>query len=97
MPIRWWLEQILIAAASDAELAHVPEHVLPPDLTITAAPAQHLLVSVVRAQALLGWEPDEPATRVAQSVRWHLQHAPDGPTWSKKDTRTDEAALAAAP
>jgi nucleoside-diphosphate-sugar epimerase len=96
MPIRWWLEQILSADASDAELIRVPEHVLPPDLAITAAPAQHLLVSVARAQALLGWAPGEPASRIAQSVQWHLDHVPDGPTWSEEDVRTDEAALAIA-
>ncbi|MGH3566074.1 MAG: NAD-dependent epimerase/dehydratase family protein [Pseudonocardia sp.] len=36
MPIRWWFEQILAAAGSDAELVRVPEQALPPDLAITA-------------------------------------------------------------
>jgi len=96
MPIRWWLEQIVSAAGSDAALVRVPERLLPPDLTTTAAPAQHLLVSVARAQVLLDWAPAEPATRIAQSVRWHLEHPPGEGTWSAEDARADDTALAGA-
>jgi nucleoside-diphosphate-sugar epimerase len=96
MPIRWWLEQIVSAAGSDAALVRVPERLLPPDLTITAAPAQHLLVSVARAQVLLDWAPGEPATRIAQSVRWHVEHPPNEGTWSAEDARADDTALAGA-
>jgi len=96
MPVRWWLEQIVHAAGSEAELVRVPEQALPPDLALTAAPAQHLLVSVARAQSLLGWAPGDPAARIVDSVRWHLEHPPSEPTWSQDDTAADDAALATA-
>lgn len=95
-PIRWWFEQILGAAGSDAELVRVDDARLPPDLAITAAPAQHLLASVARAQALLQWAPEDPVTRIADSVRWHLAHPPEPAAWSSRDAATDDAALAAA-
>ena len=94
LPMRSWLEQILAAAGADAELVRVPDAALPADLALTAAPAQHLLVSVRRAEQLLGWAPADPAVRVRESVRWHLAHPPDGPTWSDDDARADDAALA---
>lgn len=75
MPIRWF-EQILLEAGSDAELVRASEQALPADLAIAAAPAQHMLVSVARAEALLGWAPADPATRIAESVRWHREHPP---------------------
>lgn len=96
-PVGWWLEQIVSAARSEAELVRVADHALPPDLAITAAPAQHLLVSVSRAETLLGWSPGDPATRIAESVRWHVEHPPGDPTWSDDDGRADDAALATAP
>ncbi|RZT86436.1 hypothetical protein EV383_3331 [Pseudonocardia sediminis] len=34
--------------------------------------------------------------RVAESVRWHLDHPPTGPTWSDDDTDADDTALASA-
>jgi hypothetical protein len=71
MPVGWSLQQILIAAGSDATLVRVSDLPLPGDLAITAALAQHLLVSVARAQALLDWAPGDPATRIAESVHWH--------------------------
>jgi nucleoside-diphosphate-sugar epimerase len=97
MPVGWWLQQILIAAGSDATLVRVSDLALPGDLAITAALAQHLLVSVARAQALLDWAPGDPATRTAESVHWHLEHPPSGSSWSEQDTATDDAALASAP
>lgn len=96
MPVRWWLTQILLAAGSEAELVQVADHDLPDDLAITAAPAQHLLVSVVRAEELLGWAPGDPATRIAESVHWHLEHPPSGPTWSEADASADDHALTTA-
>ncbi|MET0188884.1 MAG: NAD-dependent epimerase/dehydratase family protein [Pseudonocardia sediminis] len=96
LPLRSWFEQILDAAGSGAELVRVPDDALPPDLALTAAPAQHLLFSVRRAEELLGWSPGDPAVRVAESVRWHLDHPPTGPTWSDDDTDADETALASA-
>jgi nucleoside-diphosphate-sugar epimerase len=96
MPIRWWVEQIVRAAGSDAELVRVDERVLPADLAITTAPAQHLLVSVGRAQALLGWAPRDPAARIAESVTWHLAHPPSDTGWSRDDIAADDTALATA-
>ncbi len=95
--IRAWLTQILEAAGGGAELVTVAGTTLPPDLAITAAPAQHLLVSVARAQKLLGWSPGDPMTRVRESVHWHLDHPPTGITWTDVDSASDDAALAASP
>jgi hypothetical protein len=67
---------------------HVSDLALPGDLAITTAPAQHLLVSVARAQALLDWAPGDPATRIAESVHWHLEHPPSGSSWSEQDAAT---------
>lgn len=64
------------------------------DLALTAAPAQHLLFSVARAQRLLGWAPEPADRRIAESVRWHLAHPPDTPTWGPEDAAADDAALA---
>lgn len=77
------------AAESDVELIRVREQALPADLAITGAPAQHLLVSVSRAEALLDWAPGDPARRISESVRWHLEHPPTEPTWSEDDTAAD--------
>lgn len=96
LPMRNWLEQILAAAGADAELVRVPDEVLPADMTLTAAPAQHLLISSRRAEQLLGWAPDDPARRVTESVRWHLEHPPSEPTWTDANTNADEHALAQA-
>ncbi|WP_461143202.1 NAD-dependent epimerase/dehydratase family protein [Salinifilum aidingensis] len=95
-PLSTWFTQILEAAEAEAELVRVPEAALPADLALTAAPAQHLLISVARAQVLLNWAPATPAERVTESVRWHLAHPPAGSTWTEADTAADEAALAAA-
>ncbi|MDP4505082.1 NAD-dependent epimerase/dehydratase family protein [Nonomuraea turcica] len=88
-----WFRQILSAAGSSAELVQVPDRALPHDLALSGAQAQHLLVSVTRAQSLLGWTAGDPAERVADSVRWHLAHAP-ADVWTDADTAADEAALA---
>ncbi|MER6948786.1 hypothetical protein ABT294_32675 [Nonomuraea sp. NPDC000554] len=87
-----WFRQILDAAASEAELVRVPEEALPADLALTRAPAQHLLFSMARAQALLDWAPADPALRVAESVRWHLANPPET-VWTPEDEAADEAAL----
>jgi hypothetical protein len=93
-PMSSWFDQIVNATGANVELVRAPDHALPPDLALTAAPAQHLLVSTARAQAALAWAPGEPADRVAQSVRWHLAHPP-ATRWTDEDTARDEAALAA--
>ncbi|MQA06491.1 MAG: hypothetical protein GEV07_28530 [Streptosporangiales bacterium] len=95
-PLSTWFDQIIGAADADAELVPVADEALPADLALTAAPGQHLLVSVARAQALLNWVPGKPAERVAESVRWHLAHPPAESTWTEADAATDEAALAVA-
>lgn len=91
------MQQIFTAAGADVELVTVPDAVLTTDLALTATSAQHLLVSVARAQELLGWAPTDPAVRVGESVRWHLQHPPTGPPWTDADAGLDDAALAAGP
>ncbi|TDE32908.1 hypothetical protein E1295_38845 [Nonomuraea mesophila] len=88
-----WFEQILEAAGSRARLERVPDDRIPPDLALSAAPAQHLVFSSARARTLLGWEPGDPAAHVAESVRWHLAHPPED-AWSDEDTAADDAALA---
>jgi nucleoside-diphosphate-sugar epimerase len=95
VPIRQWFQQIIEATGAALELVQVPEPVLPAELALTGAPAQHMLASTHRAQEVLGWSPDDPQTRVIQSVRWHLAHAP-ATEWTQDDTRTDNAALNAA-
>jgi nucleoside-diphosphate-sugar epimerase len=92
--LRAWVGQILAAAGAEMELVRVPDDALPPDLALLGAPAQHMLADIRRAQELLGWTPGDPATRVAESVAWHLAHPPpDG--WDEDDTAADERALAA--
>ncbi|MGP3955956.1 hypothetical protein ACTWPT_08160 [Nonomuraea sp. 3N208] len=93
--IRAWFHQILAAAGSSAELVRVPDRALPEDLALSGEQAQHLLVSVAKAQSLLGWAPGSPATRVQDSVHWHLAHPPAGISWTEADTTADETALAA--
>lgn len=95
-PLSAWLAQILAAAEADVDLVPVPDTTLPADLALTAAPAQHLLVSVARAQSLLNWNPATPAERVAESVRWHLAYPPAESPWTDADTAADDAALAEA-
>lgn len=96
VPIRGWFAQILDAANSSVELVRVPDSALPADLVLSGALLQHLLVSVARAQDLLGWAPADPAQRVEESVRWHLANPPPGPTWTDADAAADAAALATA-
>ncbi|WP_146615642.1 NAD-dependent epimerase/dehydratase family protein [Nonomuraea aridisoli] len=93
VPIGVWFEQILRASGSRTRLERVPDDRLPPDLALAGAPAQHLLVSSARAERLLGWAPGDPETRVAESVRWHLAHPPEG-GWTDADAAADDAALA---
>lgn len=89
-----WFRQILAAAGSSAELVRVPDAALPPGLALAGAPLQHVLVASHRAAALLGWSAGDPAGRVAQSVRWHLDHPSPSP-WTEQEAAADDAALAA--
>lgn len=92
VPMIAWLEQIIEAGGSALEPVRVPESVLPADLEIMGAPAQHFLASVSRAEKLLAWSPGDPRQRVAESVRWHLDNPPAN-SWSAEDSRVDEDAL----
>lgn len=95
VPIITWLEQIVRAAGASLELVRVPDSVLPVELALTGAPAQHMLASVERAERLLGWSTGDQQQRVDESVRWHLDNPPEG-RWIPDDTRTDDDALNAA-
>lgn len=94
-PIVEWFEQIAHAAETDLELRRVPDEALPTELALTAAPRQHLLASVNRAEKLLAWSPVDPVLRVHESVRWHLDN-PSATSWTDDDVRADDAALSAA-
>ncbi len=89
--VRAWMRLILDAAGHSAELVRVPEENLPADLGLTRTHAQHLLVSSRKAMDLLGWRPEDGATAVARSVRWHLDHPPDD---ASTDFAEDDKALA---
>ena len=91
--MRAWIEQIVAAANGQAELVHVEDRRLPPDLGVTAAIRQHLLVDSSKARAMLGWVHADPAETVRRSVRWHLEHPPAD---SADDWSADDAALATA-
>jgi nucleoside-diphosphate-sugar epimerase len=89
--IRTWLEQIVAAAGIPAELVRVPDDAIPPDLGITEAIRQHLLVDSSKAEAMLGWRASDPAEAVRRSVVWHLANPPSAPD---ADFSADDGALA---
>ncbi len=96
-------EAVLAAAAAvdpraaEVELVRVPDEALPPDLGITAAIGQHLLVSSTKATERLGWRPGEPGAQLARTVAWHLEHdLPDGHPLASDDFAADDEALARA-
>jgi nucleoside-diphosphate-sugar epimerase len=88
-----WARQILDAAGSDADLVRVPDSVLPDDLRLTGAMAQHLLADAAKARSLLSWAPSDPLITVRRSVQWHLNNPPIEPD---PDFAADERALTAA-
>jgi len=92
--VQGWAGQILAATGSSAELVTVPDAALPEDMWITKAVAQQLVFTTSRATAVLGWQPADPAQRVAESVAWHLANPPSD---ASPDFTADDAALAAAP
>ena len=55
-----WARHVLEAAGSDAELARVPDVLLPDDLKALGTIAQHLLVDSSKARDLLGWTETDP-------------------------------------
>ncbi len=88
--IQSWMHLIMTAAGHTAELVRVPDDKLPEDLLVTRTTAQHLLVSSQKARALLDFQPEDPATAIIHSVRWHLQHPPAD---SRTDFTEDDRAL----
>lgn len=95
VPMIEWFEHIVRAAGAELELVRVPDDVLPAELALTGSPRQHILTSSALAQSLLSWAPADPAVRVAESVKWHLDNPPDTP-WTDDDTKADDEALSAA-
>lgn len=87
-----WIRQIARAAGVEMELVPVPDDVLPPDLMLTKAHPQHVLADVSRATERLRWKPRPSAERIADSVRWHLEHRTYAP-WSDADSEADESAI----
>lgn len=90
-PERLYAERILASAGSSAELVTVPDRMLPADLRLTTARAQHLLVDATLARDLLGWRDTDPEPALAASVAWHLAHPPQD---ESGDFTADDAALA---
>jgi nucleoside-diphosphate-sugar epimerase len=90
-PYRLFAEQILAAAdAADVELVRVGDDLLPPDLALTGALDQHLLMDSWKARTVLGWAPADPADSLRRSVRWHLENPPSD---SSDDFSADDAVL----
>jgi nucleoside-diphosphate-sugar epimerase len=89
--VRGWIRVILSAAGHAAELVRVADEDLPADLRLTRAHPQHLLVSSRKAMDLLDWRPEDSATAIARSVRWHLDHPPAD---ASTDFTADDNALA---
>lgn len=85
--------RILAAAGHEAELVTVPDAVLPADLEITKATAQHFLCDCGKLGRVLGWRPDDAAGSIIRSVKWHLANPPDA---APADFAADDRALAAA-
>ena len=88
-----WADAILAASGREAELVRVPDDRLPADLELTAPMSQHLLVVPAKAERLLGWVHTDPASCMADSVAWHLEHPPED---DSDDFTADDEALAAA-
>jgi hypothetical protein len=90
-PIRLWMEWIVEATGAAAELARVPDELVPDDLAITGDIGQHWMASAEKAREKLGWVHGDPRQRVRDSVRWHLAHPPPH---DNRDFAADERALA---
>ena len=87
-----WARHVLEAAGSGAELARVPDVLLPDDLKPLGTVAQHLLVDSSKARDLLGWTETDRHEALARSVAWHLANPPEDPG---ADFGADDQALAA--
>lgn len=77
VPIREWIEQILVAAEHAAELVQVPEDQVPDDMFLTRSIPQDWLVDSTKAADRLGWTHAPWQGCVHRSVRWHLANPPD--------------------
>jgi len=88
-----WARHVLEAAGSEAELARVPDVLLPDDLKPLGTVAQHLLVDSSKARDLLGWTETDRHEALARSVAWHLANPPAD---ADADFSADDGALAAA-
>jgi nucleoside-diphosphate-sugar epimerase len=76
VPVVTWARAILDAAGSDAEIVTLPDERLGPELRITGACSQHMLVDSSRARRVLDWEDTDPTEAVRASVTWHLRNPP---------------------
>ena len=92
-PMAVWMQRILTAAGSSAELVRVPDGtVLPSDLGLTAAFSQPLVISSTKARHELGYQDTDRDEAVRQSVHWHVAHPPEE---SAADFGADDRALLA--
>src|ERR687897_836902 len=87
-----WARHVLEAAVSGAELARVPDVLLPDDLKALGTIPQHLLVDSSKARDLLGWTDTDPHEALHRSVAWHLANPPED---ADADFSADDRALAA--
>lgn len=69
----------------------MPDSVVPADLDITKATAQHLLCDCGKLARTLGWHPGDAGDSITRSVKWHLTNPPAAAT----DFADDDRALAA--
>lgn len=92
-PMGLWVRMILEAAGSGAELVRVPDDQLPPDLAMTGAIPQHLLVDSSKARRVLGWTDTDARQALSVTVRWHLDNPPSP---GAEDFSADDRALKAA-
>ncbi len=93
-PLALWIQRILAAAGSDAELVRVPdETALAGNLGLTKAFSQALVFSSTRARQELGYLDTDPDEAVRRSVHWHLANPPKD---TQDDFVRDDQALATA-
>lgn len=92
--MRDYARRILAAAGHEAELVTVPDVLVPADLDMTKTVAQHFLCDSGKLARTLGWIPEDPASTIARSVKWHLAHPPEA---ADTDFSADDRALAHSP
>ena len=92
--VRLRAEQIAQAAGAEVEFVSVPEDKLPPDLGMSGAVPQPILIDSSKLKQVLGWSETDPAANLRTSVEWHLANPPA--VEGGEDFSADEAALAVA-